>query len=337
MSRHSRIHILNEVMNSVERYWRFFFHWLLDVSCIEHRRCFNVVVRVVESNAKTLREATHMNCHTKKKVDSPALLKFFKRAPAKKFAVEFKPIKKKPKQIELRAKVRPKPLRLPQISQPSALPITSKDVPPPPPKRLRSTCLSTWDLRHYVAPESIISSRLDKRSPEFRVARVWYIRKLKEDGFPMLNMSVHFAANESSLGVKLRIFHQWFREYEDDLQKIAKNAKPKPKKPRHQKKVVCQAERKRWTATQKLDFLREWDRMRAENPSLTQKEFCELRPKLNKGTFSKMLPPMSRKRIGIDARNPQLKHSRWSRNRWYVKVSNVKNVTIHLPASNGII
>ena len=97
-------------MNSVERYWRFFFHWLLDVSCIEHRRCFNAVVRVVESNAKTLREATHMNCHTKKKVDSPALLKFFKRAPAKKFAVEFKPIKKKPKQIELRAKVRPKPL-----------------------------------------------------------------------------------------------------------------------------------------------------------------------------------------------------------------------------------
>ena len=46
-------------------------------------------MRVVESNAKTLREATHMNCHTKKKVDSPALLKFFKRAPAKKFAVEF--------------------------------------------------------------------------------------------------------------------------------------------------------------------------------------------------------------------------------------------------------
>ena len=91
------------------------------------------------------------------------------------------PFRKKPKQIELRAKVRPKPLRLPQISQPSALPITSKDVPPPPPKRLRSTCLSTWDLRHYVAPESIISSRLDKRSPEFRVARVWYIRKLKEE------------------------------------------------------------------------------------------------------------------------------------------------------------
>ena len=81
MSRHSRIHILNEVMNSVERYWRFFFHWLLDVSCIEHRRCFKAVVRVVESNAKTLREATHMNCHTKKKVDSPALFWNSSREP----------------------------------------------------------------------------------------------------------------------------------------------------------------------------------------------------------------------------------------------------------------
>ena len=121
----------------------------------------------------------------------------------------------------------------------------------------------------------------------------------------MLDMSAYFAANESSLGVKLRRFHQWFREYEDDLQKIAKKAKPKPKKPRHQNKVVCQAARERWTVTQKLDFLREWDKMRAENPSLTQKEFCELRPKLNKGNFSKMLTPMARKRIEINARNPQ--------------------------------
>jgi len=156
--------------------------------------------------------ATHMKTHTKKKVDSPSLLRFFKRAPAKKFAVELKPIKKKPQQIKLRAKARPKPLRPPQISRPSAPPIPSEDVPPPPPRRPRSTCSSTSDLSHYVAPESIISSRLDKRSPEFRVAHVRYFRKLKEDGFPMLDMSAYFAANESSLGVKLRRFHQWFRE-----------------------------------------------------------------------------------------------------------------------------
>ena len=121
----------------------------------------------------------------------------------------------------------------------------------------------------------------------------------------MLDMSAYFAAIESSLGVILRRFHQWFLEYEDDLQKIAKKAKPKPKKLQHQNKVVCQAVRERWTVTQKLDFLREWDRMRAENPSLTQKEFCEFRPKLNKGNFSKMLTPMARKRIEINARNPQ--------------------------------
>ena len=109
--------------------------------------------------------ATLMKTHTKQKVDSPPLLRFFKRDPAKKIAVELKPIKKKPQQIKLREKTRPKPLGPPQILRPSAPLITSKDVPPPPPKRLRSTCLSTWDLRHYVAPESIISSRLDKRSP----------------------------------------------------------------------------------------------------------------------------------------------------------------------------
>ena len=47
----------------------------------------------------------------------------------------------------------------------------------------------------------------------------------------MLDMSAYFAANESSLGVKLRIFHKWFLEYEEDLEKIVKKAKPK--KSRH--------------------------------------------------------------------------------------------------------
>ena len=69
----------------------------------------------------------------------------------------------------------------------------------------------------------------------------------------MLDVTAYYTANESSLGVKLRRFHQWFREYEDDLQKIVKKAEPKPKKSRHQNKVVCQAEWTRWTATQKND------------------------------------------------------------------------------------
>ena len=113
--------------------------------------------------------ATKMKTHTKQKVDFPSLLRFFKRAPAKKIAVELKPIKKKPQQIKLRAKSRPEPLRPSKISRPAAPPIPSEDLPPPPPRRPRSTCSSTSDLSHYVAPESIISSNLDKRSPEFRV------------------------------------------------------------------------------------------------------------------------------------------------------------------------
>ena len=67
----------------------------------------------------------------------------------------------------------------------------------------------------------------------------------------MLVITAYYTANESSLGVKLRRFNQWFREYEIDLQKIVKKAEPKPKKSRHQNKVVCQAERTRWTARYK--------------------------------------------------------------------------------------
>ena len=71
----------------------------------------------------------------------------------------------------------------------------------------------------------------------------------------MLDVTAYYTANESSLGVKLRRFHQWFREYEDDLQKIVKKAEPKSKQPRHQNKVVCQAEWTRWTATQKMEII----------------------------------------------------------------------------------
>ena len=118
-------------------------------------------------------------------------------------------MKKKPQQIKLWAKSRPEPLWPSKISRPTAPPIPSEDLLPPPPRRPRSTCSSTSDLSHYVAPESTISSNLDKRSPEFRVGHVRYFQKLKEDGFPMLDMTAYYTANESSLGVKLRRFHQF--------------------------------------------------------------------------------------------------------------------------------
>ena len=54
LSRHSRIHILNELMNSVKRYWRFYFSVLLDISCVKPNRYFNLFVRVVESDVQML-------------------------------------------------------------------------------------------------------------------------------------------------------------------------------------------------------------------------------------------------------------------------------------------
>eukprot|EP00493_Phyllostaurus_siculus_P021747 UN22075 len=117
--------------------------------------------------------------------------------------VLFKHIKKKPQKIKLWAKSRPKPLRPSKSLRPAAPPIPSEDLPSPPPRQPRSTCSSTSDLSHYVATESIISLNLDKRSPEFRVDHVRYFRKLKEDGFPTLDMTAYYTANEYSLGVKL--------------------------------------------------------------------------------------------------------------------------------------
>ena len=83
--------------------------------------------------------------------------------------------------------------------------------------------------------------------------------------------SAYHTGNASSLGVKLRRFQQWFIAYEQDLEKIAKKAEPKLEKSRYQNKVVCQAECTKWTATQKLDFYKEWDTMKAKDASFTQK------------------------------------------------------------------
>ena len=75
--------------------------------------------------------AKQMKIHMKRKVDSTPLLRFFKRAPAKKIAVIRKPIKKKPQQIKLREKSRAKPLR------PSKITIISFAYP------IRRSCLSS--------------------------------------------------------------------------------------------------------------------------------------------------------------------------------------------------
>ena len=105
-----------------------------------------------------------------------------------------------------------------------------------------------------------------------------------------------------SLDVKLQRFHQWFDSRDDDLKTIQENEKPKPEKLREQNKKATQGSRKKWTPKQKFDFIREYDCLREEDSSLTQKQFCDSRSHLNENTFGKWLKPMERKKIEIDFR-----------------------------------
>ena len=253
--------------------------------------------------------ATHMKTHDKSFVESPSLLRFIKRAPQKP-SIELKPLKPKPVQSKLSAKPRSNVVA---PSSPQMLRDPPLQVAPPRP-RLPRTKASDSDLSHFLAPPNITASDLDKRSPEFRVAHVRYFKKLKREKFPMMDKKAYHAANESSLGVKLRRFQQWFACYDNDVKKIRVNAEPKPEKLRHQNKVVTQGARTRFTPRQKLDFITEFERLKQEEPALTQSAFCSTRTHLKESTFSKWFKPMERKRIEIDARNPQLRNSRWSSN-----------------------
>jgi len=78
------------------------------------------------------------------------------------------------------------------------------------------------DLSLFRAPSQITSAKLNTRSPEFRVAHVRYYGKLKEEKFPMLDKKMYFDANEDALGVKLRRFQDFFKNYQDDLEAIKK-------------------------------------------------------------------------------------------------------------------
>ena len=91
-----------------------------------------------------------------------------------------------------------------------------------------------------------------------------------------------------------------------DKAAIKAKMKPKPEVVRKQNKVEFQGDRTRYTPQNKLDLIRQYDRQKAVNPGLTQKEFCSTRASLKAGTFGKWLPVMERKRIEIDARNPQM-------------------------------
>ena len=134
----------------------------------------------------------------------------------RKSAIELKPIKPKPVQRNINAKPRSKAAVPSSLRMPRDPPL---QVATPRP-RLPRTKASDSDLSHFLAPPNITGSDLDKKSPEFRVAHVRYFNKLKREKFPMLDTKAYHAANESSLGVKLRRFQQWFTSYDNDTKQI---------------------------------------------------------------------------------------------------------------------
>ena len=75
-------------------------------------------------------------------------------------------------------------------------------------------------LSFPVPAPNITGLDLDYKSPEFRVAHVRYFNKLKRERFPMLDKKEYHGAHESSLGVWLRRFQQWFTSYDNDIEQI---------------------------------------------------------------------------------------------------------------------
>ena len=110
-----------------------------------------------------------------------------------------------------------------------------------------------------MAPATLISPDLDKKSPEFRLAHMRFYSELKTS-FPMINKKAYYEANKSYLGVGLRRFQQWFDTEESDKQLIKAKSKPKPEIVRRHNKVEYQADRTRYTPQQKLDLIIQYDR-----------------------------------------------------------------------------
>ena len=208
------------------------------------------------------------------KTHNPSLLKFLKRTPAKKIPIELKPIKSKPRQVKFKSST-PSSVPSPDVPTKKILPPKKRPIPPPAPPLPRRDS----ELSPFMAPASLTSPDLDKKSPEFRLAHMRFYNELK-NLFPMLNKKAYYEANKSHLGVKLRRFQQWFHSQASDKEAIKAKTKPKPELVRKQNKVEFQADRTRYTPQNKLDLIRQFDRQKAVNPGLTQKEFCSTRATL---------------------------------------------------------
>ena len=132
-----------------------------------------------------------MQTHKKKSVASQSLLKFVKRTSAKKIPIELKPIKSKRKQVKFKSSMSSS-ISSPDIPWNKILPLKKRPIPSPaPPLPLRNS-----ELSPFMAPVSLISLDLDRKSPEFLLAHMRFYTELKIL-FPMLNKKAYYEANKS--------------------------------------------------------------------------------------------------------------------------------------------
>ena len=216
-----------------------------------------------------------MKTHKKPEPKSGSMMKWIiKREPVKaenkqkpKESIELKPIRK----------TRQLKLRKPSIRDPTVVTNPARPRPRPPraPRRSKQPAI---DTSPFAAPARLADPGLDKRSPQFRIAHVQHFNALKSD-FPVLDKTMYHEVNKSCLGVGLRRFQAWFgQQYEADMKKLCT---PKPKKERHQNKVICQADRAHYTAEQKVDLMKQFDEDKLANPSLSIKSWCDDRKNLH--------------------------------------------------------
>ena len=149
--------------------------------------------------------------------------------PKTKMAIESKPI----------VKTRQLKFRKSSVHEPT---VVSNPVRPRPPRRPRRSKQQPLDTSPFVAPARLTDPDLDKKSPQFRISHVHHFKSLKSD-FPVLDQTMCYEVNKSSLGMTLRRFQQWL----------------------YQNKVLCQAERTRFTSKQNLELIQKFDKAMREN------------------------------------------------------------------------
>ena len=171
---------------------------------------------------------THMKKNNKPEPKSGSMMKWIvKREPVKS---ERK--KKVDDMVELQpiVKTRQLKLRKPPVREPS---IVSNPARPRPSRAPRRSKQPVIDTSPFVAPARLSDPDLDKSSPQFRIAHVQHFNSLKSD-FPIFDKTMYHKVNKSCLGVGLRRFQAWFKQYEADLKTVRT---PKTKKERHQNQV----------------------------------------------------------------------------------------------------